>query len=128
MRGRNGWLGTRGFARWRRCWMSSDNSATAAVESVPDLPCAFYSVSDSHFFLGVVALINSLRLVGHDEPIFIVDTGLTREQRRTLADHVTLIPAPRGETSVLLTPFGPSIRPAEVHVLIDADIIVTQPL
>src|SRR5207245_2972365 len=55
-------------------------------------------------------------------------TGLTREQRRTLADHVTLIPAPRGETSVLLTPFGPSIRPAEVHVLIDADIIVTQPL
>lgn len=108
--------------------MSSDNTALPAAESAHELPCAFYSVSDSRFFLGVVALINSLRLVGHDEPIFIVDTGLTPEQRRTLSDHVTLIPAPRGEASVLLTPFGPSIRPAEVNVLIDADIIVTQPL
>jgi hypothetical protein len=108
--------------------MSSDNNAGAPVESPPELPCAFYSVSDDHFFLGAVALVNSLRLVGHDEPIFIVDTGLTPEQRRKLADHVTLIPAPREEASVLLTPLGPSIHPAEVQVLIDADIIVTQPL
>jgi hypothetical protein len=108
--------------------MSSDNTAAAAVEFAPNLPCAFYSVSDSRFFLGAVALINSLRLVGHDEPIFIVDTGLTPEQRRRLADHVTLIPASPGEASVLVTPFGPSIRPAEVQILIDADIIVTQPL
>lgn len=108
--------------------MSSDKSAAAAVECAPNLPCAFYSVSNSRFFLGAVALINSLRLVGHDEPIFIVDTGLTPEQRRRLADHVTLIPASRGDASVLLTPFGPSIRPAGVQILIDADIIVTQPL
>jgi hypothetical protein len=108
--------------------MSSDNSAAAAVESAPDLPCAFYSVSDSRFFLGAVALINSLRLVGHEEPIFIVDTGLTQEQRRRLADHVILIPASGREASVLLTPFGPSVHPAAVQILIDADIIVTQPL
>jgi hypothetical protein len=108
--------------------MTSDSLDTAAVESAPDLPCAFYSVSDSRFFLGAVALINSLRLVGHDEPIFIVDTGLTPEQRRRLASHATLIPAPRGEASVLLTPFGPSVRRAEIQVLVDADIIVTQPL
>jgi hypothetical protein len=108
--------------------MSSANSANAAVESAHDLPCAFYSVSDSRFFLGAVALVNSLRLVGHDEPIFIVDTGLTPGQQRRLAEHVTLIPAPRAEASVLLTPLGPSIRPAQVQILIDADIIVTHAL
>jgi hypothetical protein len=108
--------------------MSSDNSAPAEVESASKLPCAFYSVADSRFFVGAVALLNSLRLAGHEEPIFIVDTGLTLEQRRTLADHVTLIPAPRDEPSVFLTPLGPSIHHSEVQVLIDADIIVTQPL
>jgi hypothetical protein len=108
--------------------MSSANSANAAAESAYDLPCAFYSVSDSRFFLGAVALINSLRLAGHDEPIFIVDTGLMPGQRSRLGEHVTLIPAPRGEASVLLTPLGPSIRPAQVQILIDSDIIVTQPL
>jgi hypothetical protein len=29
----------------------------------------FYSVSDSRFFTGVVAMLNSLRPLGHDEPI-----------------------------------------------------------
>lgn len=108
--------------------MSSASSADAAVESTHGLPCAFYSVSDSRFFLGAVALINSLRLAGHDEPIFIVDTGLTPGQRSRLAEHVTLIPAPGSEASVLLTPLGPSIHPARVQILIDADIIVTHPL
>src|SRR5437867_414481 len=108
--------------------MSSDNTAPAAVESADKLPCAFYSVSDCRFFLGAVALLNSLRLAGHEEPIFIVDTGLTLQQRRKLADHVTLIPAPAEEASVLLTPLGPSLHHSEVQVLIDADIIVTRPL
>ena len=42
---------------------------------------AFYTVTDSHHFLGVVGLVNSLRLVGHDEPVFVTDAGLTAEQR-----------------------------------------------
>jgi hypothetical protein len=45
-----------------------------------------------------------------------------------LADHVTLIPSPRGGVSVLLAPLGPSTHPAEVAILLDADIIVVRAL
>jgi hypothetical protein len=92
------------------------------------LECAFYSVCDSRHFPGAVALLNSLRLVGHDEPIFLVDAGLTAEQRSRIAEHVTLIAAPEGVPVFRLPPFGPSRQPARVAVLIDADIIVVRPL
>ncbi|MEU6354137.1 hypothetical protein ABZ896_33225 [Streptomyces sp. NPDC047072] len=89
----------------------------------------FYSVSDRRFFPGLVALLNSLRLVGHDEPLFVVDAGLTRGQRELLADHVELLPAPSSEQHpVFLAPAGPAQRSSDVAVLIDADIIVTRPL
>jgi hypothetical protein len=91
-------------------------------------PTAFYSVCDSGFFLGAVALVNSLRLVGHREPIFIVDAGLMPAQRRALSDHATIIAAPNGDHAVFLTPYGPMERPAEVSVLLDADIVVLRPL
>ena len=108
--------------------MSPDDPVIVPPSPAPELDCAFYSVADSRYFLGAVALLNSLRLAGHDEPIFIVDTGLTQEQRTMLADHVTLIPGPPGGVSVLLAPLGPSAHPAQVAVLLDADIIVARPL
>jgi hypothetical protein len=92
------------------------------------LACAFYSVCDSRHFPGAVALLNSLRLVGHEEPIFLVDAGLTAEQRSLIAEHVTLIAAPEGVPVFRLTPFAPSKHPAGVAILIDADIIVVRPL
>jgi hypothetical protein len=92
------------------------------------LDCAFYCVSNSQHFLGVVALLNSLRLVGHEEPMFLVDAGLTVEQRNLIAGHVTLIPAPRGVPAIFLAPVGPMEYPAGVAVLLDADIIVTRSL
>ena len=76
----------------------------------------------------MVALLNSLRLIGHDEPIFLVDAGLTAEQRRLLSDHVTLIPAPQNAPVILLKQLGPMKYPASVSILLDADIIVTRPL
>lgn len=92
------------------------------------LPRAFYSVSDSRHFIGLVALLNSLRLVGHDEPIILVDAGLTEKQRRLITDHVTMIPAPAGVNPVFLTPLGPLEQRAKVAAVLDADIIVTRPL
>jgi hypothetical protein len=100
----------------------------AADRATPAVARAFYTVADSRYFLGAVALLNSLRLVGHDEPIFLVDVGLTPGQRSLLADHATLIPAPKGEAAVFLTPLGPMQYPASVAVLLDADIIVTRSL
>jgi hypothetical protein len=90
--------------------------------------CAFYAVANARHFPGVVALFNSLRLVGHDEPFFLLDCGLSEEQRRKLADHVQLLPAPGGVPPVHLAPYGPRQRPADVQVILDADIIVVRPL
>jgi hypothetical protein len=92
------------------------------------LACAFYSVCDRRHFPGAVALLNSLRLVGHDEPIFLVDAGLTAEQRSLLAEHVTLVAAPEHVPIFRLTTFGPSTHPADVAILLDADIIVVRTL
>jgi hypothetical protein len=93
-----------------------------------DLERAFYSVSDSRHFVGIVALVNSLRLVGHDETIFVVDAGLTPEQRQLLGDYVTLVPAPEDVPVIMLKQLAPMTHPARVSVLLDSDIIVTRPL
>ena len=51
-------------------------------------PAAFYCVADERYFLGAVGLVNSLRLVGHDEPIYLLDCGLTDDQRELLEPEV----------------------------------------
>lgn len=76
----------------------------------------------------MVALLNSLRLTGHDQPVLLVDAGLTDEQREMLADHVTLLPAGAGIPPVYLASFGPIAQPADVAVLLDADIVVVRSL
>jgi hypothetical protein len=89
---------------------------------------AFYCVCDSRYFLGAAAMLNSLRLLGHAEPIFLLDCGLTPRQRELLAPHATLVPAPREAPPWLLKTVAPLRHPAEVMVLIDADIIATRSL
>jgi hypothetical protein len=89
---------------------------------------AFYCVSDERYFLGAVGLVNSLRLVGHTEPIYLLDCGLTEAQRELLAGHVTLVSDQSGTPPWLLKTIAPLRHPAEVMVLIDADMIVTRSL
>src|SRR5262249_17533418 len=60
--------------------------------------------------------------------LFLVDSGLTSEERSRLAGHVTLIPAPEGVPVVFLRPFGPMQHPAEIAILLDADVVVARPL
>jgi hypothetical protein len=91
-------------------------------------PTAFYCVSDERFFLGAVGLINSLRLHGHREPIYLLDAGLTDAQRELLAPQATIVPAPTQTPPYLLKTVAPLAHPAEVMVLIDVDMIVTRPL
>jgi hypothetical protein len=91
-------------------------------------PAAFYCVADDRYFLGAVGLINSLRLQGHAEPIHLLDCGLTPDQRNLLAPAVTLVPAPDATPPYLMKTAAPLRHPAEVMVLIDADMIVTRPL
>jgi hypothetical protein len=91
-------------------------------------PVAFYCVSSDIYFLGAVAMLNSLRLQGHAEPVFLLDCGLTPAQRELLEPQVTLVPPPADAPPYLLKTVAPLRHPAEVMVLIDADMIVTRPL
>jgi hypothetical protein len=89
---------------------------------------AFYCVSDARYFLGAAGMINSLRLLGHDEPIYLLDCGLTREQRRLLDGEVVLLDGREEVPPYLLKTIAPLRHRAEVMVLIDADMIATRPL
>lgn len=87
----------------------------------------FYTVADAAFFPGVVALINSLRLVGHDDPVVVADLGLLPEQRvrlEAVADVVTL------DHEVISNPtlykaYPHALGAAGRVVIIDSDMIVT---
>ena len=57
---------------------------------------SFYCVADQRYFPGAVALVNSIRLVGHREPIVLLDCGLTPAQRRLLEPEVELVTRPPG--------------------------------
>ncbi len=91
-------------------------------------PAAFYCVSSRIYFLGAVAMINSLRLNGHREPIYVLDAGLSDDQRQLLAAEVTIVEAPSEAPPYLLKTVAPLAHPAEVMVLIDVDMIVCRSL
>lgn len=94
----------------------------------PELELAYYTVATAPYFLGVVALLNSLRRLGERAPLFVLDCGLTPAQRSRLAGAATVIPADADLHPYMQKAAGPLARPAEVMVFIDADVIVTRPL
>jgi hypothetical protein len=87
---------------------------------------AFYCVADSRYFLGAVGAINSLRLLGHDEPVHLLDCGLTREERELLAPEATLVEAPVDTAPTMLKTILPLAHPADVAVFLDTDVILTR--
>jgi hypothetical protein len=89
---------------------------------------AFYCVADERYFLGAVGMINSLRLHGHDEPVYLLDLGLTERQRELLAPEIELVAPPADTPPWLAKTHAPLDHPAQTMVLIDADMIVTRPL
>jgi hypothetical protein len=89
---------------------------------------AFYCVADERYFLGAVAMINSLRLQGHREPIRLLDRGLAGWQRELLAGEVEIVADHGGAPPWLAKTVAPLARPAATMVLIDADIVATRPL
>jgi len=89
---------------------------------------AFYCMSSDVYFLGVVAMVNSLRLVGHDELIYLLDCGLEPAQRELLEPQVTVVDPPRDAPPYSLKAVAPRAHPADVRVLIDADMIAVRSL
>jgi hypothetical protein len=89
---------------------------------------AVYCVTGRDFFPGALAMVNSLRLQGHREPVFVLDCGMLPGQRELLSREATVVPAPRSAAPSLLKLVLPRAHPAEVTILLDADLIVTRPL
>ena len=89
---------------------------------------AFYCMSSEVYFLGAVGLVNSLRLAGHEEPIYLLDCGLTPEHRELLEPHVTVVDAPRDAPPYMLKTVAPRLQPAGVRLLIDVDMVATRSL
>ena len=91
----------------------------------------FYTVTDSDFFPGTVALLNSLRLVAHDQPLVVLDNGLTQLQRERFEQVASVIDAPFGSTFAsppTFKPFPHFVGATGTVVLIDGDMIVTASL
>jgi len=87
----------------------------------------FYTLADSRFFVGLVALLNSLRLTGHANELVVLDCGLREQERRLLEPHTTLValPAELAARTVLAKPFLATLRPTGTIAWIDSDVIVT---
>jgi hypothetical protein len=92
------------------------------------LSAAFYCVADDRYFLGAVGLVNSLRLVGHSEPIRMLDCGLTDEQRGLLEAEVELVPCPVERPPWLLKTIAPLASPSDAMLLLDVDMVATRSL
>ena len=86
----------------------------------------FYCVADREYFIGAVGLVNSLRLLGHTEPIHLLDCGLSGEQRALLEPEVSLGEGPRDTPPWLLKTILPLAEPSDTMLLLDVDMIATR--
>jgi hypothetical protein len=86
----------------------------------------FYTVADRRFFPAATGLVNSLRLLGYEDPIVLLDCGLLSDQREALASECRLVSPPSSEpiNPQLLKPFAHLLNPAGVVVILDSDLIV----
>jgi hypothetical protein len=93
------------------------------------VPFRFCTVAGASHYPGLVALVNSLRLQGHREPMTVLDLGLTDRQRGEVSAECDVVP-PDGRTQHpwLVMPQVLQVVPPGVTVYVDSDIIVTAPV
>jgi hypothetical protein len=103
--------------------MSGDRSAAEAHAT-------FFTITDDRFVPGTIAMINSLRIVGHREPVVVLDCGVRDDQRRLLEPLARLVPWDRSQATnpTLFKPFAVLTEPQGVVVIIDSDVVVTASL
>jgi hypothetical protein len=86
----------------------------------------FYTITDAGYFPGTVALVNSLRLTGHEHEIVVLDRGLTPLQRELLEPHARLFRFDKEISHpAWLKPFAYLTGDEGISVVIDSDVIVT---
>lgn len=88
----------------------------------------YVTVTDAAYFLGTVALVNSLRLTGNAGPVVVVDAGLSAPQRERLSAACDVRPARGMGDDVIPLYLKPSVAELGLDglvVLLDSDMIVT---
>jgi hypothetical protein len=90
----------------------------------------FYTIGNAPYFPGVVALLNSLRVVGHHHELVVLDCGFTPQQRSSLSQHCTLVQCPSDQVTnpTLFKAFPYLLDATGIVVIIDSDIVVTKSL
>jgi hypothetical protein len=90
----------------------------------------FFTVCNDKYFPGLVGLVNSLRLMGHDDPVVVGDCGLTAAQREALAPLCRLFKLDSSlvRNPTQYKPFPFLLHPQGIVVMIDSDMIVTKSL
>ena len=90
----------------------------------------FFTQANSRFFLGAVAMLESLRLSGNTAPAFVLDEGLRPEERERLETAAAILTPPPEidglhprQTKATADLFWSS----GVVILLDSDMIVTAP-
>lgn len=92
----------------------------------PGSTARFYTITDAGYFPGTVALLNSLRLTGHQHEVVILDRGLTAHQRELLVPHCRLFHLDKEISHpAWLKPFAHLTGDEGTMVVIDSDVIVT---
>jgi len=89
----------------------------------------FFTLSDARYFLGTVALINSIRITGHPEPVVVLDCGLTDAQRTLIDAECTIVPLPADARAAFASSFkaiAPLQHADDVVVLVDSDMVITR--
>jgi hypothetical protein len=89
--------------------------------------CVYYAVCDERYFLGAVALVNSLRLTGNAGDIVILDVGLTADQRTFLERECRIVRIDLDPEllAVFAKPYIHRFEKTRTVVMLDSDIIVT---
>ena len=88
----------------------------------------YVTVVDNAYFLGAVALVNSLRITGNAGTVLVIDAGLTNDQRDRLSPHCEIRPVPVDGRGVVPSYFKPTVAMLGLHgvvVFLDSDMIVT---
>jgi hypothetical protein len=99
------------------------------LEGAQPTTVGYYTVSNHTYFLGTVALLNSLRVTGNEGALYVLDAGLAPAERAALDGPATVVSLPetRGNPA-LFSPYPHLLGPSGVVVVIDSDIIVTASL
>jgi hypothetical protein len=91
----------------------------------------YYTASDASFFVGLVALLNSLALTGNLEELVVIDLGLTEVERQALSGLATVVRVPRERMPRMpyfVKPLVHRLQETDIAVWIDSDMIVTRRL